>query len=316
MPRHDSPPFDDSTLSLGSDLAAALIARYWDDFEAGRIRSYHGRPPRYVPGDRWATRDRWIAAAQRCLDASTYLLGAYEILLAEGLTEYTASALALVQAWHDTSGHDPDRFCRLLAHLPDGHLRREYLSNQDADEILADSESRTALLAVGDAHTCELVSERIVRDLSTPALDEAWVRHMVLARLAELGPRCREYLPAAPMARAKRICVEGLSAERASSGEDADDWFRRNTAYVAWRVGWHDVLRDLAEDPWYWSGAFHLDSENDTLLTWSLLLSSNRLKARALDVMRRPFDGLDGAIAWVRLHAPPLQDLTTTHASS
>ena len=305
MSREEPPPIDADTQLLAGRMADTLIVGYWNDFVFGRTWNYHAWPPKYVPGDRWASRGEWIAAARRCIEENTHLLRAYEVLLAEGLTEYATDARALVQDWHDKSGHDPEYYYGVLARLPDCDLRRCYLNNEDPDEIFEDSETRRALISVDDARTCELVTERIVHDLSPVTLDAGLVSGAVIPRLAEMGPLCRKYVPDAAMARAKQFCLEALAEDRASGS-----WPRGGIAYTAWRVGWHDVLRGLDGDAWYWSSAFELDSNNYNLLTWSLLVSNETLKARALEVMRTDqWHPLDGAIAWVRLHAAPLQDL-------
>ncbi len=305
MSREEPPTIDADTQLLAGRMADTLIVGYWNDFVFGHTWNYHGWPPKYVPGDRWASRDQWIAVARRCIEENTHLLSAYEVLLTEGLTECAADALALAQDWHDSSGHDPEYYYGVLARLPDCALRRFYLNNEDTDEIFEDGATRRALISVEDARTCELVAGRIVHDLSPVTLDAGLVRGAVIPRLAEMGPLCRKYVPEAAMARAKQFCLEGLATDRASGS-----WPRGKIAYTAWRVGWHDVLRELEGDAWYWSSTFELDSDNCSLLTWSLLVSNDALKARALEVMRTdPSHRIDGAIAWVRLHAVPLQGL-------
>lgn len=312
------PRIDAATQAVGDHLANGFIAGYWHKFVGTGTWSYHGWPPKYVPGDRWADRAQWIAAARRCIAEQTYVLSAYQILLAEGLTDCAADALAMIESWHADGGHDAYYFYDVLARLPDSELRREYLDITDPDALWDDEdEVRRALIAVDDARTCALSAERIVRALSAAELDEQFVEERIIPRLVELGPRCRTYVPEPIMARAKAFCLELLARDRAiaTRRDRLDDdtrrrWIRDEIAHIAWRLGWFDVLRDLDREAWYWSTAFEFDHDNYTLLTWSLLVANDALKARAVEVMRTDrLHPLDGAIAWVRLHAPPVLDL-------
>lgn len=301
----------------GDALAQAVIAGYWHDFLHGDSWSYHRAWPRHVPGDRWADRDRWIEMARRCLDEDRYQLTAYEILLAEGLTEYAPAAFARVQEWHTMSGHDPHYYYDILAHLPDSDVRRSWLE-VDPDELWHDRDGvRRALLSVADPRACEIVAGRIVRELAEPAPEVSFADSLVPSRLMDLGPLCQSYVPGATMARAKELCLEELARDRAyvlgrdPTREEGDDgmrslWIRDEVAGLASRVGWKDVLQMLAGEAWYWSSVFEDDRENRTLLCWSLCASTEALEGRAMEVMRSRADfrgRIDGAIAWVRLHA-------------
>lgn len=310
---------DSSRQAEGDALAERLIADYWQAFIEGTTWNYHGWRPKHVPGDAWVDRGQWIEASRQCIALDRNLIAAYEILLAEGLREYEHQAIAFVESWHRESGHDAYYFFDLLARLPeDFHVRAEYLSFRDCDDLWENdawhwSQSRRhALLSVEDAKACELLGVRISKAFRSSTPDEAYIEDDVVPRLSELGPLSHRYVDKTALDKAKAFCLSRLEQDKRISHirHDLDEnerslWIRCDIARIAWRLGWTDILRNLAHERWYWSSIFddYCDYENLNLLTWSLVLNNDALSRQALHVMQtHAYHPLDGAIAWKRLH--------------
>jgi len=74
---------------------------------------------------------------------------------------------------------------------------------------------------------------------------------------------------------------------------------------LCWKLGWSDVLSHLRGEEWYWKSLtdWYLDSDNTSLLVWSLYLCNDTLLQMAHRVMKSPtqMEQMEGAIAWFRM---------------
>lgn len=323
----------------GDALSTRWIQDYWDRFTGtGEAWNIYRSPLRYMPQDRWATRDDWINAAKLCLERQTKVLFGLEVLLAEGFAEYMGMAEEMVQEWIDKyNGHDPEYYYDILKHFPPDHPARcKYLSTKDLIEEQKvfgwyspfHDDAFRALVSVEDKEACTYLAGKVTSAFSAfvPDEDEA---ESALTPMRVLGRRCEPYMAPSVMDAAKSFCLAFLEKDREvaphylelTSESRPDDrrvlWIRGDISYLSWRVGWYDVLAKLRNEPWYWKDMFggyrYPHMENTELLIWSQYLDDDTLRRQALQLMRsrkRRDERLDAAIAWVRMsHAkwPPGQ---------
>jgi hypothetical protein len=307
----------------GDALARQLIAQYWRDFENGDTWNFHSNPGWggiwYTRTDAWATREKWLAVARRCIEERSNIRQALEVLLAEGCKEYLPVARRFAEEWNEYGGHDAYRFVDILSHFPPGDpLREQYLgyaSPAEFDDPVHDQELgpyRLALVAVADEGMCRYLAGEISKVFDTPDPDYELAFGYALPRMSELGRLCKELLSPTVLSNARQWCLAQLEKDKAmiERGERAGDgererWVRNAIAPWSWKIGWPDVLERLQDEGWYWSWLFsdsYCDYGNINLLTWSLVRSDDLLKTQALLVMQtNAYLGLGGAIAWSRL---------------
>lgn len=309
----------------GDTLADELISQYWCDFEFGSTWNYYAYPARYVARDSWATDKKWLEMAQRFLERDTNHWTAFEILLGQGLIEYVPRAQEEARIWlNETGGHDAYYLFDTLKYFPaEDPVRQAFLGQPPSvlDERQHDRDgslslARSALISVRDESMCQYLAARIYDLLEPPQLDEDDFLDNALVRMVELGPLCRELLPETLIETAQIKVYDALEKDRETltrhhrgsiplEGE-RNHWIRGDIGYYAWKLQWEEMLLDLRRTKWYWTSQFDpwfMDADNHCLMAWSLRESDAVLKKRALNVMvTHPYQRIDGAIAWKRMH--------------
>lgn len=313
---------DAGRLAEGDALCRRLVSEYWPLLEEGNAWNYFGWSPKYVPSDTWATRSQWIDFARACLAKDKAGINAHQILLDAGCEGALAPAREFVDEWHRRSAHDPEYYWKILSYLPEEDpLRQEYLGfppdqldDPESDISTApDTSIRSVLMSAGDSRMCRFVAERVTEIFAAEVLDDERAEDYALPRMVELGPRCAEYLSAETIARAREFCLRLLEKDREVSprrealfeaGEVRCLWLRCDIAYVCHRIGFDDIMQKLRSEDWYWNSMFdsYCESENYTLLTWSLSEKDDVLLERTEHVMTTDaYARVEGAIAWSRM---------------
>jgi hypothetical protein len=317
---------DLSNLYSGNDyssLANKLIDEYWYDFEQGKEWSYYFGLSRYVPTDKWASKEQWFRTALHSVENNLNVLEGLAILLDMEKETYLEKAINYVESnWNDKTQclPDADKYYDLIAHFPEQHkIRSYYIDYADLESIDSNGELRKSLIRIHDEKLCQFISNRICREVEAYYADDEFVNILesyIMPRLIQMGTQSYSYIDQKVMGWLKAKCIEYLDKDRWIVENDKFEyyvnenrraiWIRDSIAFLAWRLGWTDMIEKIVKEDWYWSCVFEppFDQDNTNLLVWSLLTNSDILIKQAVTTMiNHPYYKVDGAIAWKRIRA-------------